>query len=148
MSDLAESPSWRSAVDASLQELRDHCEANAQQIGTAAETIKKLAADIGAALTIHAANAQQLANNTQITIDVSGKLDALNTRISPVLEVTETMGKGAAVFGKVFAFFERWGTRIVRVLVFFGALWLAARLLMSGAGWTEAIRIFIGIQGK
>lgn len=145
---MMETQEWRDSVDEKLRKLDERCQSHAEQITEAANTVIRLAADVGAALAIHAANAEQIANNTKITLDVSKKLDELDDKVMPVVHITQSMTKGAAAFGKMITFFERWGARIVRIFIFFCALWLGAKVLMSGAGWTEAIRIFIGVQGK
>lgn len=98
---------------------------------------------IGSIVQSSAATSEQLAANTRITLDIKEGLDRFKARAEPSITLHENMVRGAALVGRFADWAEKWGKRFVHFFVFCGALYLFVRLLLSGAGWAEAVRAFI-----
>lgn len=123
---------WRNRVDERMKGLEDK--------------VATLSANVSAALTIHASNAQQITDNTRITLDLKEAMQRFEARAMPAIEVTETMQRGATAIGRTVEFVTRWGGRLWKATIFIGACWIAFKVMTSGGSWTEAVKAFFSFQ--
>jgi ElaB/YqjD/DUF883 family membrane-anchored ribosome-binding protein len=129
---FANTDEWRQHIDKAVDELK--------------QTVNTLSSNVASALTIHASNASQIADNTRITLDLKTSLDKFQERAMPAIEVTETMQRGATAIGKTIEFIARWGRRVWRIALTVAGLWLAAKILTAGGSWSDAIKTFFASQ--
>lgn len=128
---------WRDGVEQKLKVLDERSQSNQ-------EKIDGLAANVGAALTIHAANAEQIAQNTRITIDIRDAFADFQKKAMPVVSLHADLVKGGELVGKLANWLHKWGKIIFRIGVTLGAFYVM--IMAATSHWAESLRNFM--QGK
>lgn len=95
---------------------------------------------IDAALSIHAANAQQIANQTKLLLAIQEATDRFHTRALPVVERNEALDRGAAMLGRFAEWVEKWGRRVAWIVAVLVAGWIFVAAVVSD--WAKALRGF------
>lgn len=129
---FADTEAWRRHIDTAVVGLQ--------------QQMTVLTANVSSALTIHSSNAEQIAANTRITLDLKTSLDNFQTRAMPAIEVTETMQRGATAIGKTLEFISLWGRRAWKVTMFALGVWIAVKIMVSGGSWGDAVKAFFSAQ--
>lgn len=106
--------------------------------------INDLAANVGAALTIHAANAEQIAANTRITLDIRDAFATFQEKAMPVVALHADLVKGGELVGKFANWLHKWGRIIFRIGITIGAFYVM--VVAATSHWADSLRNFI--QGK
>ena len=134
---------WRQGIESKVSELEDKIDKLGVDNAEFSTKLIAVSSSVDAALKIHAANAEQLANNTSITLDIKNGLDRFKARAEPSIVMHENMVRGAELLGRFADFAEKWGKRILWIGIFCASGWLFLTAILHGAKWSDAVREFI-----